>query len=63
MAEKKVTTSIVGEVDHKPLTKDQKSKVEHALKSAVQAEIIPFGGGIIGSHHLSITHWSVVWEE
>ena len=60
----KSTTATVGEVDGKTLTKDQKSKVEHALKSVVQSELTPVGGGgIVGTHHWSVTHFSIVFEE
>jgi hypothetical protein len=60
----KSTTAVVGEVDSKSLTKSQKTKVEHALKSVVESELIPAGGGsIVGTHHWSVTHFSVVFEE
>jgi hypothetical protein len=63
---KRTTTTIVGEVDGKAITKEQKTKVENALKSVVERELIPpvsGGGGIVGTHHWSVTHFSIVFEE
>ena len=62
---RKTTAAVVGEVDGKALSKEQKSKVEHALKAVVESELIPpgGGGGIVGTHHWSVTHFSVVFDE
>ena len=62
-APKIARTTIVGEADGKPLSDDVKTKVQDALKSAIEKELIPTVGGIVGTHHWSVTHGSIVFDE
>ncbi len=53
--------NIVGEVDGKPMANEMKVKVEGALKTALQQEIS--AQRIVGTHHYSVTHLSIVVDE
>ncbi|MGP0017727.1 MAG: hypothetical protein ACLPHP_04090 [Candidatus Sulfotelmatobacter sp.] len=56
-------TTIAGKLDDKPIPDALKTKVEHALKDVLEAEIPKVGGGVVGTHHISITHFSIVWDQ
>ena len=57
------TITIVSELDDKPLVADVKAKVHSALKKTLAAEIIPTVGGVVGTHHWSSTHISIVFDK
>jgi hypothetical protein len=55
MAEK---TTITGTVDKKPLPHGAHTKVQDALKSALQSEFI-----VKGTHHIEFTHIDITWDK
>ena len=58
MAEK---ATIEGKIDDKPIPHALASKVEGALKSALESELkVP---GLVPTHHFSVTHYSVVYTQ
>jgi hypothetical protein len=57
------TITIVGELDGKPLASATQTKVQDALKKTLTAEIIPAVGGVVGTHHWSSTHISIVFDK
>jgi hypothetical protein len=50
---------ITGTVDKKPVPQAAQSKVETALKSALQAEIPT----VVGTHHIEFTHIDITWDK
>jgi hypothetical protein len=56
--------TIVGDVDGKPLFASNavKAKVHQALKKVIENELIPTVGGIVPNRHVSITHFSIVFD-
>jgi hypothetical protein len=52
--------TIDGKLDDKPIPQELKTKVQHALKSALEAEFKV--GGLQPSRHFSVTHFSIVYE-
>jgi hypothetical protein len=59
MAEK---VTIEGKIDDKPMPQALKTKVQDALKTALQAELTVKGPNT-PTHHYSITHYSVVFDQ
>jgi hypothetical protein len=56
------TINIVGEVDGKPLSTQDRTKVHDALKKSLHSELIPAVAGLTGSRHFSSTHISIVFS-
>jgi hypothetical protein len=56
--------TVVGDVDGKPLFSSDavKQRVQHALKTAIQHELMPTVGGIAPNRHASIIHTSIVFD-
>ncbi len=53
--------TVEGKIDDKSLPPAIASKVEGALKSALESELkVP---GLVPTHHFSITHYSVVYTQ
>ena len=52
-----MAASIIGTVDKKPVPQAAQVKVQDALKSALQSELI-----VIGPHHIEFTHIDITWE-
>lgn len=50
--------NIVGELDGKAISSDVKTRIQDALKKALTDEVI----GIVPTHHLSVTHFSIVYD-
>lgn len=55
-------TTIVGEVDGRPLFVSDavRTRVQQGLKTVIENELIPTVGGIVPNRHFSITHFSIV---
>ena len=56
--------AVVGDVDGRPLFSSDavKSRVQHALKTAIEHELLPTVGGIVPNRHVSIIHTSIVFD-
>lgn len=56
--------TVVGDVDGRPLFVSDavKARVHQALKTTIENELIPTVGGIVPNRHVSITHFSVVFD-
>lgn len=55
---------IEGNVAGHPLSSGVQQKIQDVLKSTLQAELkTARPGGLVGSHHGSVTHGSVIFEE
>jgi len=50
-----------GKIDDKPMPAALKTKVESALKSSLESELKV--GGIVPTHHFSVTHFSIVYDQ
>jgi hypothetical protein len=57
----KSTATVEGTIDSTPLSPAVKSKVQTALKSSLESELTVVG--IVPSHHASITHFSITWDQ
>jgi hypothetical protein len=51
-------TPITGTVDKKPLPQAAQTKVQDALKSALQSELV-----VGPHHHIDFTHLDITWEK
>jgi hypothetical protein len=51
------TITVDGKLDDKPISHELKTKVQHALKGALEKELV-----IKGNHHFSTTHISIVYD-
>lgn len=60
MAEK---VTIDGKLDDKMMPTELKTKVQAALMSVLQKELTVKGPGIVPTHHFSVTHFSVVFDQ
>lgn len=50
--------SIEGKVDDKPVSTEQKTKVQHALKAALEKEFI-----FRPTHHVDFTHVDITFDK
>jgi hypothetical protein len=53
--------TIEGKIDDKPIPHELKTKVEHALKGSLESELKV--AGFVPTHHFSVTHYSVVYDQ
>ena len=51
-------TTITGTIDKKPVSHAAHTKVQDALKSALQSELT-----VVGTHHIDFTHINIVWDK
>jgi hypothetical protein len=52
------TFTIDGKLDDKPISHELKTKVQTALKGALEKELT-----VVGTHHFSTTHISIVYDQ
>jgi hypothetical protein len=57
----KSQATVEGSIDNAPLAAGVKAKVQTALKSSLEAELTLVG--IVPTHHASLTHFSITWDQ
>jgi hypothetical protein len=50
--------AITGTVDKKPVPQATQTKVQSALKSALESELT-----VVGTHHIEFTHIDITWDK